>query len=463
MEEMLPFEPEPSAAPSDNRLIFLVEDDPGQAETLAAQLGHYGYEVRSFTDLHELRAALEESVPAAIVMDMILPQGSLAGARGLLALRELRDLRTPVLFLSVRSDFEARLEAVRAGADAYFTKPGDVGTLVDRLDELTGRRSPEPYRVLIVDDEADFAEHTAWILRRAGMIAAVVTNPLEVTTPLGELRPDLILLDAYMPSASGLEVAAVIRQHPEFVGIPIVFLSAETRLEQQLDARRAGAEDFLTKPISPDRLTAEVTLRVQRSRVLRSFMTRDGHTGLLNHTSFMGQLQTEVQRARRRRSSLVYAMFDLDRFKSVNDTYGHPTGDRVLRSLARVLQQRLRKTDLIGRTGGDEFAALMIDTDEANALRVISEIQSGFSQIGHLTATGEVRVTFSGGLAAFPRWPDAVALAAAADRALYAAKRQGRNRLSTAGRETGADRAAASLGTVLTRPGGGHKLSSSEV
>jgi diguanylate cyclase (GGDEF)-like protein len=428
--EDLPGREESSGGAWENRLIYLLEDDDTQANSLAAQLGHFGYRARTFSRLEDLEQGLDRSVPAAVIVDIILPEGPLAGARGIAALRALRKLPVPVLFLTVRDDLPARIEAVRAGADAFFTKPGDVGALIERLEVLIARRLPEPYRVLVVDDDVLLSEFLGASLRQAGMVVAVVNDPLQVERPLQELRPDLILMDLDMPGCTGQELGGAIRQQPDFLGIPIVFLSSETQVDKQLTARSVGAEDFLTKPIQRDRLVAEVTLRVDRARALRAHMVRDSLTGLLNPTTLMSQFQTEVARARRRSAPLSFAMIDVDQFKSVNDRFGHAAGDRVLRSLAHILRKRLRGTDLVGRCGGDEFAAALPDAGGADAVRVLDEIRESFAKIQHSAADGTFQVTISVGIAAFPGTPDAKLLRERADQAMYAGKRKGGNRVT---------------------------------
>jgi len=414
----------------EKKLIFLIEDDPFQLESLSIQVSHFGYTVRSFSTLEDVRRAVRETLPSAIVMDIVFPEGNMAGIETIVGIRREHGTDLPVVFISRRNDLDARLQAVRAGGDAYFIKPVNIIALIEKLDLLTTPREPAPYRILIVDDEPELASYYASILEEAGMRAAIVNNPLQVLDPLIEFNPDLILTDMYMPSCTGQELAKVIRQMEAYVSIPIVFLSTETDVTKQLKAMGVGGDDFLTKPIQPDHLISSVIIRSERMRIMRTFMERDGLTGLLNHTKIRENLNLSVEKARRRKANLVFAMIDIDRFKLVNDTYGHSTGDRVLNGLARLLQQRLRKTDIIGRYGGEEFAVVLLDTNIESAKRVIDDIRISFSEIRQSSGDKRFNVTFSCGLAAFPHYQDSISLSNAADRALYISKNEGRNRIT---------------------------------
>ena len=230
-----------------------------------------------------------------------------------------------------------------------------------------------------------------------------------------------------MPACSGVELAKVIRQLDSFVSTPIVYLSSEDDFNTQLEAMSLGGDDFLVKPIEPQQLISAVSSRTLRARMLRSFMVRDSLTGLYNHTSIKEQLDREIARSSRLKSQLTFAMVDIDCFKNVNDTYGHPAGDRVIKSLARLLKQRLRSTDIVGRYGGEEFAIILTDTDAASAAKVMNDIRKVFVCLLHLSDGKEFSVSFSCGVADLAHYPDALALGNAADKALYHAKEKGRN------------------------------------
>jgi diguanylate cyclase (GGDEF)-like protein len=210
--------------------------------------------------------------------------------------------------------------------------------------------------------------------------------------------------------------------------VPIIYLSAEDDVDKQLDAMSEGGDDFLTKPIQPRHLITTVRQRAARARSLHARMVRDSLTGLYNHTHILQLLDDARARALRNEQPLSFAMLDIDFFKKVNDTYGHPMGDRVIKSLAMFLKQRLRKSDYIGRYGGEEFAIVLPDTDAATALTVIEDIRQRFAEILHPAQPLDLSCTFSCGIAELQGREDGRSLAKNADLALYSAKHAGRNR-----------------------------------
>lgn len=413
----------------DRKLIFLVDDDVDLLQNLAVQIECFGYHVRCFSTLTAVLNEVSRELPAAIVMDLMFPEGGVAGAEMIADIQRTTAKHIPVVFISQRHDFTARLESVRAGGDAYLTKPLHISRLIEKLDLLTEDREADPYRILIIDDDPELSQFYALTLQDNGMLTRVVNDPMKVVEHLVEFNPELILMDMYMEGCYGDELAMIIRQMEAYVSIPIVYLSAETRKERQFRAMRIGADDFLTKPIKPEHLISSVTIRAERMRIIRSFMERDSLTGLLNHTKTKEQLDLAVLRARRSGGVMSFAMVDIDAFKAVNDTYGHLAGDRVIVILSRLLQQRLRKTDVVGRYGGEEFAVILMDSTAEQASKVMDEIRCSFEQVRHESDLGDFYVTFSCGIASFPDFHDPVTLCREADKALYEVKNNGRNRV----------------------------------
>lgn len=414
---------------SNQRLIYLCDDDALLARDLSDQLGCFGYRVEPHVSLESLREAVLSRPPAAMIMDIMFPEGRDAGPAAIAELNARLDAPIPCLFMSMRDDFQARLRAVKAGGHAYCRKPVKAVELAELLDQLTSRGTPDPYHILIVDDDPDVGQFYAMVLEAAGMVTRVASEPERVPAILEDFDADLVLMDLYMPKCSGPELARVLRQIPGYLGLPIIYVSSETDARRQFKALQVGADGFLTKPIEPERLVTEVHLRAERMRTLRSLMIRDSLTGLFNHNTILQLLKVAMASCQRTERRLCLAMIDVDHFKAVNDTHGHPIGDQVLMALGRTLRLRLRESDIVGRYGGEEFAVIMTGLDAEQAKSIMDALRESFAAVTFLADGAEFHCTFSGGLAAFPEYGDPSALIEAADAALYQAKRAGRNRI----------------------------------
>jgi diguanylate cyclase (GGDEF)-like protein len=365
--------------------------------------------------------------PDALVLDIILPEGLLAGTEFAREIHQLLAEKIPTLFVSQRKDWVSRLAAVRAGGMAYLEKPVDISELVDHLDHITQRIQREPYRVLVVDDSEELAQHYSLVLRQAGMQTKILTQPETILELMGQFQPELILLDYYFPHLTGLEVARVLRQHQTYFSIPIVFLSTEKEREIQLETFQEG-DDFLEKPVINKQLICTIESKIERSRALSELMYHDGLTGLLNQITLKRRVESELSRSLRQHEELSYLMLDLDLFKQVNDQYGHAMGDRVLKSLAQLLTDRLRKSDLIGRYGGEEFGIIMPNTTPRVAFEIIENLRDAFSQLKFQSEEASFKCSFSAGIACSSAFQKETRLIEAADDALYLAKNGGRNR-----------------------------------
>lgn len=416
--------------PKLNYRIFLLIRDQQEAQELTEQINAFGYQVNQFAKVDDLLAALRWSLPNAILIFVDAKTLSFEDYEELAQKLKKQSNHLPLVIISTEDNFDLRLRVVRAGGSAFFTHPVDISTLIGSLDEFANPTPAVPNRILIIDDVLSQASFYAMHLEKVGMQTRIVTDPRQMIQPMIEFNPDLILLDMYLPDCNGIELARMIRQMENFVSVPIVFLSAETDRERQLAALMMGADDFLIKPVKPEHLIASVTSRIERYRKLRALMIYDGLTNLLNHTTIKERLVKELLRSERDKQPLSFAMIDLDHFKNVNDRYGHAAGDRVLKSLARMLKQRLRRTDLIGRYGGEEFSIIFPNTTAAEAASVVDKLRESFARLHHLSPDGVFTVTFSCGIASFPQYKTAVAISNAADRALYQAKEKGRNRIS---------------------------------
>lgn len=399
-------------------------------ESWKVALGNFGYRVRHFSQLEQARQAIVEQRPDFLIADVGLAHDGGQGPQLVARLQaELND-PLPVIFISSHNDFEAHLAAVRAGAVGYFMKPLDIAGVIDCLESYVNLSPAAPYRVMIVDDDELLATHYKLVLEAAGMIVEVVTEPKDVLTVMERFYPEVVLLDLNLPGCRGYELAQLIRLNPAWLRVAIAYLSSEQDEQTQAYAVRHGGEDFLTKPISELRLVSAVTVRAERARQLSDAIDRDSLTGLLTHGRIKEQVNIELERAARQNRPVSVAMLDLDHFKNVNDSYGHAVGDKVIRALSQLLRQRLRKTDSIGRYGGEEFVAVLPDCASDAAKKLIETVRESFAALNFSAGETHFNVTVSVGIAT--AMGPGENILEAADKALYKAKNGGRNCVVTA-------------------------------
>ncbi len=408
--------------------VYVALSNHELAGRLVRQLEFFGFRAEAFHTPDDLMSACALHKPETILMDVTFGGGDDGGLTAVETLQQRHETPIPIIFVSDEDgSIETRLRASRCGGEEFFFPAVDPGQLIEKIETYTHNTAVEPYRVLVLDDSRAQAKFMETVLKKAGMKAHIITDPMEIIVALEDFNPEIIILDMYMPGCTGMEIARVIRQQDRFHSVPIIYLSAEDDVAKQLHAMSLGGDDFLTKPIDPKHLVSTIHNRGRRARSLLALMIRDSLTGLFNHTHTLYLLEQEIVKAEQKGQPLCFAMIDVDYFKRVNDTFGHPIGDRILRALSMFLKQRLRKTDHIGRYGGEEFAIVMPNTRESDARSVINDIRERFAELTQAAGDREFHVTFSCGVSSWQGNEAASALCERADQALYRAKEIGRN------------------------------------
>ncbi len=406
--------------------VWLIGSSGAAWQELALQLGHFSIDA----EFHQIRHLPGQTEEPAIVL---LNAGGTTAPQLAEQLRLLRERfsASSLLVHQLADDFDSLRSALAAGADFCFATGTAQPLIMAKLIELCSKPQEEPYRALVVEDSLTASTSIQRTLAMIDIETEVIARPQAVLDSLTRFQPDLILMDMFMPGCTGIEAARVIRQRPEFLSIPIVYLSGDANIPMQVEALRLGGDHFLTKPYNPVVLNAVVQSKIDRYRTLRRAMERDSMTGLYNHRSAKEKLATALQQATAARQPLAVAMIDIDHFKQINDRYGHPMGDQVIRNLAWFLRQRLRKTDLIGRYGGEEFLVVLPGADAARAVQLLDRIRQDFGQIRHPSNETWCTAALSGGVSELQDGSSAEALIKQADEALYAAKHGGRNRIAS--------------------------------
>ncbi|PYI53105.1 response regulator [Paenibacillus flagellatus] len=298
-------------------------------------------------------------------------------------------------------------------------------------------------KLLVVDDDDVLR---SFLVRRFELDGYVVhdANTVELAKRmLHEDVYDLILLDLMMHPQSGYELFDHLKEDPTFRWIPLIVLSARNDVHDKVRCLMLGANDYVTKPFQYEELAARVYSLLARTRNFEQLAFRDPLTGVFNRRYFDHQIELELHRTVRFPAPISIAFIDIDRFKTINDSYGHAIGDLVLQGLAHLLQQHLRATDVLARYGGEEFVVVLPNASGGQAVRQMEEALAATRRQPIVQHEGQsFSITFSCGVAEWtPGLPTAQWIALA-DEAMYRAKQQGRDRvlLADGAPETAASR-----------------------
>ena len=295
-----------------------------------------------------------------------------------------------------------------------------------------------PSRILVIDDDPFSARLVDSVLRAAGFVSSFCCEADKAFETIQQESPDLIILDVVMPQMDGFDICRRVRAHPGLQLTPIIFVTRKGDVEQRVRGLQVGGNDYVAKPFEPQELVARVRSHLQRLAELREMAIRDGLTRCYNNKYFKLRLEQEIVRARRYNTALTLGMLDIDHFKKVNDSYGHPAGDAVLAHLASILTASVRSTDVVARYGGEEFGFLLVEAAVPEASIITNRLRERIARHRfELPAVqGEalgVHTTVSIGIAAFLPDDSLTTLLHRADAALYAAKAAGRNKVVVAG------------------------------
>jgi diguanylate cyclase (GGDEF)-like protein len=411
-------------------LLYVLENDSATSDLLKTGLSSFGYQLRAFTDIEALCEAALSELPNGLIVD--IEKNNIADNTLATAARRLREHgmeAIPILVVSEHDSFAEKLEAARNSVVAFLSKPVNIPALESSLEFVLQPRAKSPYRVLLVDDDVYSMEHHRLMLGKWGIMAHPLSDPSKILDVIEEFHPDLMIFDLHMPSCTGVELAEVVRFHTHWLHIPIIFLSSERNERRQIAAMMTGGDDFIVKPVVEESFVATITGRAQRARQLAELMTRDSLTGLLKHTEIKERLGHEYARAGRNKSLVSVAMLDIDKFKRVNDTYGHQTGDVVIATLAHLLRRGLRTTDILGRYGGEEYMVVMPDTDAKNAAIKLNTLRSEFEKVTFRHNDEVFTCSFSGGICQSDQVKNIDEFVEQADMALFRAKERGRNQI----------------------------------
>jgi diguanylate cyclase (GGDEF)-like protein len=406
----------------------LVAGQPADCSALTRALEHEGYRVEHAAPGSDVATHVTETGAALVLLD-----GGESGDDGTAWCAALRrDSRTylvPVIVLVRHTRWSERTAALEAGADAVFSYGADFTRLLHAVDELLGAAfENEPPTVFVLGDDRPAIRDSAESLQRAGVRVLSCPNHHDVFTVLGATIPDALIIGSHCGALSGLDVYAALKRQDGLHHAPALYVSDEENPAERTVALRLGFEDYLPGSDHHE-IVRRVLVRLSRGRFFKHIANRDPLTGVLNYRAFIDRLTNELDRAARHDLPFTLILLDVDRFKQLNDRFGHLAGNRALQELVFFLRRRVRKTDLIARVGGDEFAVLMIQTPKEAVAPKWDGLWQRFRDTAlPLAADGQsAHVGFSFGMASWPSDGDGVeALISQADTDLYRFKARSR-------------------------------------
>jgi two-component system chemotaxis response regulator CheY len=297
-------------------------------------------------------------------------------------------------------------------------------------------------QVLVVDDSPVSRKLIEHALEDGGYTPLFAQNGREALELYAQHAPAIVITDWMMPDFSGPELCERIRSHAQRAYTYIIVLTSISEKDNVVKGLAAGADDYLTKPFDPGELLARIgvgrrTIGLHReieakNKLLEEMAHTDPLTGLPNRRAIEDWAARQLRGAARHGYAIWVANADLDNFKSINDSYGHDAGDQVLQKFGEVLRESTRASDISGRMGGDEFLLVMTHLDEKSTRLTVERLRKQFAALQFSFGGDVVSVTASFGIAGFQgkEPPEFAKLVRQADKALYAGKRAGRNRVT---------------------------------
>jgi two-component system cell cycle response regulator len=461
--------------------VLVVDDIPVNVKLLEAKLSAEYFEVLTAGSGEQALAIVEQQLPDVVLLDVMMP-----GLDGFEVCRRIKanpkTAHVPVVMVTALNDTASRVQGLEAGADDFLSKPASDLILYARVRSLARLKStmdewrlrvgtcesfglppnqadnPEaqgpPAHLLLVQPPTLSAGRARTILEGEGHRVTSVGGGAEALAVCETENVDVIIIGLASAGEDGLRLCSQLRSQMRTRQVPIMIVVEESEMGRLAKALDIGISDYLVKPVDGNELIARVRTQVRRwryQRLLRDHVTAglslavvDGLTGAYNRRYLTNHLERLIEQTGKDQQPLSVALFDIDHFKSINDSFGHAAGDEVLKTVVRRAAANLRASDTVARYGGEEFVVVMPGTDEKGGMLVAERLRQRVA--GEPMAVGDkpggITVTVSIGVAGTLGDDTPESLLKAADTAMYRAKAAGRNRVELAQADVAPRRAA---------------------
>ncbi len=447
--------------------ILIVDDDPLDVKLLDASLSSEDYKVFNAHDGSTALEKIETIQPDLILLDIIMPGiDGYEVTRRLKTSTKTRDI--PIILITSLTGTDDKSKGMQAGADEFLNKPVNTTELLARVkslirlkkyhEQLNSRNKSEvsfvksphsiassipekemPVILLAEDNENDLRLLRAHLNGQSYQIKYVKTGEEALSFCLKQ-KADLLILDVILPGINGFDVCRQLKNNDATKKIQILMVTSLNDLESRIKGIEFGADDFLIKPIHKDEFIVRVTALLRKKSYLDMLSKKyestlyaaitDKLTCLYNRDYFNHFIDYEIKRCDRQNQTIGLVMIDIDDFKTVNDTYGHLTGDRILEKFGILIKNQIREIDLAARYGEEKFAVVLPYVNQAHAESIAERIRNSVSAFDFFNQQEEpaLKITISLGIALYPEHAKTVAdLIEKAGKALYCAKKDGKN------------------------------------
>nr|WP_297348490.1 diguanylate cyclase [uncultured Glaciecola sp.] len=410
------------------RSIAVVDSDKPSGLVITALIAEFNFNVEYFNNITELNERQSTHRLDLVLLDVLMPEVSTKHVFEFAATLNRSGIK--VISYSGLFDFETRLAAVRAGISDFIVKPTSILGIIEKIKRVLNLQQTRDYKIVFIDDQKSMGEFYQTLLEDARCEVHFMDSVQAMFNGLDDIHPDLFIFDMNMPQVDGLEATKMIRQQKQFDFTPIIILTADEQIETKLSALQGGADDVIVKSTPPALVIQLLLTHLKRSLSVRESVSKDSLTGVLTHGQIMEAAMTNFRLSKRHKSQCAIAMLDIDRFKAVNDAFGHAAGDKVLSGLGQLLSRSLRSTDRIGRYSGEEFMIVLVGSTPKESIQRLNSIKDEFAASDFEFRGKVFRCTFSAGLADLAQSQSLPQAVNQSDQALYASKEGGRNKIT---------------------------------
>lgn len=310
----------------------------------------------------------------------------------------------PSLVLTDQNNLIDRVKVTQMGAGRVLQQPITTHQVLEAANQVLQHARPTPAMVMAVDDDMQVLTSLQRLLIPWGLHVSILDNPLLFLDTLAATHPDLLILDVEMPGVSGIDLCHLVRNDPQWSGLPVLFLTAHTDAETMHRVFAVGADDYVCKPIVGPELVTRIFNRLERSRLLKSLAETDALTGVANRRKSAQALTEFLQWCRHCQQPLCFGLIELESLKQINQQHGHAAGDEVLARLGELLRQSIRSDDVVGRWGGAEFVMGMAGLTKEDGARRLTELRNALQRLEFKAPNGTLfQTTLRMGVVQYPQ------------------------------------------------------------